>query len=108
MTPFRLLVDSPRYSRSISVIGLMAAALLMTSFADAQERSRLSRGLADKLTAGAPEAKVIYEGPQDEVDRLAGAYGLSVEKRLPSGAVLGGSAARMRRLAQDPSVGYLS
>ncbi|MGE5834546.1 MAG: S8 family peptidase, partial [Acidobacteriota bacterium] len=52
--------------------------------------------------------KVLYEGPQAEVDRLAGTYGVRVLKRLASGAVLGGSGSQIDALASDLNVAGLS
>ncbi len=71
--------------------------------------ARVSRGLAKTLAAGGgAEVRVIYEGPQSEVDRLASAYGLAVVKRLSGGAVLGGQGLAVEALARDGRVGSLS
>src|SRR5262245_54712430 len=74
-----------------------------------QHRAKVSQGLDEKLAAGGGgDTRVIYEGPQSEVDRLAGAYGLSVLKRLTSGAVLSGTNLAIEALALDHGVSTLS
>src|SRR4029453_13369860 len=93
----------------ITFIGLIAAILAAPLPATAQHRAKLSRALVRQLSAdGGAAVKVLYEGPQAEVDRLAGTYGVRVLKRLASGAVLGGSGSQINALATDLNVSGLS
>src|SRR5262245_45803805 len=93
----------------ITFIGLAAAILAAPLPASAQHRAKLSRGLTQQLaTESAADVNVLYEGPQAEVDRLAGTYGVRVLKRLASGAVLGGSGRQINALSADVNVAGLS
>ena len=63
---------------------------------------RSRRGLEKKLAeGGGADTRVIYEGPQSEVDRLAASYGLQVVQRLAGGAVLAGQNLAIEALARD-------
>jgi serine protease AprX len=60
------------------------------------------------LTNDQDKVSVIVEAPQSVVDSLASTYGVTVSKRLLSGAVLTGTPAQLARLAQDPRVPSLA
>ena len=85
------------------MVMVLAAALP----ASAQHRARLSTELAKHLEGPAAILTVLVQGPQSEVNRLASTYGLTVTRRLKSGADLTGSVSRIDRLASDPNVDSL-
>src|SRR6187401_2807708 len=97
----------------VGLIGLIAAVLAVATPLAAPEqkrphRARLSQGLARQVASGSAQIPVLYEGPQAEVDRLAQAYGLKVERKLGMGALFSGSAAAVNALAQDDNVWSLA
>ena len=97
-----------RLSKLAVIIGLTFASLAWPLQAAAQHRARVSRGLEQKLEAGGGgDTRVIYQGPQAEVDRLAGSYGLVVVQRLKGGAVLAGQNLAIEALARDGGVSSL-
>jgi len=92
----------------LPVIGIFVVGLTFPSSADAQQQTKMSKGLRSLVSAGTTGGDVIYEGPQAEVERLAATYGLTVKKKMPTGAVLSGSASRIESLSRDGQVGYLT
>ena len=88
-------------------IGLFAAVIAtpLPVFAQQPHRARLSKDLVRDLQSDEPhKLSVIVDGPQSEVDRLVSTYGLTVQTRLASGAVLQGTAAQFNRAAGDSMV----
>src|SRR6185436_16600656 len=97
-------VAPPDTSARIStvVIGLIVGSLLAASPAFAQHRARIDGTLSERIgQQGGQTFRVIVDGPQDEVDRLARTYGLSVEERLEGGALLSGTGTQIDQLAGD-------
>src|SRR6187401_1059596 len=93
------------------VIGFIAIGLLAasSSTALAQERANLSRGLSDFVARSHGGTKpVIVEGPQAEIDRLAADYGLTIQKRLPGGAVFTANAGQIEMLGRDRMIGHVT
>ncbi len=89
-------------------IGLFFVPFTTPSEALAQHRAELSRGLDVQIASGTTETiRVLVSGPQAEVDRLVGLYGLQLLKRLDMGALVGGTAAQLDAVAGDPQVGSL-
>src|SRR5215831_7984223 len=107
-SPFRL-PSSTRRASAAFVIGLIAAIFAFPASSLAQHRARLSRGLTRQIQQN-PDAtvSVIAEGPQSEIDRIAGTYGLQVVSRFDSGARLTGTAAQVDRAAGDPALASLT
>jgi len=106
MTPDRFAAASSSVAINIRrlVIGFIATSLLAATPALAQERVNLSRSLTDFVARSQSGTKpVIVEGPQAEIDRLASDYGLTIQKRLPSGAVFTANAGQIERLGRVPS-----
>ena len=99
----------PRRSWLVTLIGFIVVGLAASALpADAQSQRKLSRGLEKRLAETSDAVRVLYEGPQSEVDRLAAAYGLQVTKRMSAGAVFSGRPAQIRALSQDGNVYDLS
>jgi hypothetical protein len=95
------------FGSSLAVIGLIAS-LFAPQPAFAQYRARISESLAPLIAAHAAEMRVLVQGPQAEIDRLAATYRVVVEKRLEMGAVLSGTGAAFDSMANDPNVAALS
>src|SRR5579864_863059 len=88
---------------AVVVIGLAMTVLASPLSAFAQHRATLARDLADDIKyKGASTVKVIYDGPQSEVDRLAATYRVTVVKRLDSGAVFSGAASQFGATSKWP------
>src|SRR5688500_8067611 len=89
----------------IAPLGLaLAVGLVTPAFAQdvpCDHKARMSSELAQKLPRNGPLApvRIIVSAPQEEVDRLAQTYDLTVGKRLASGAVFGGSVDQINSLA---------
>ncbi len=95
--------------RLLVLIGLIAISSIAPREAFAQHRALLSRGLDARIAAGGSDTiPVIVGGPQAEVDRLAGQYGLQVITRLEMGALVSGTAAQLDLVANDPAVSALA
>ena len=96
-------------SRALATLFIGIAALSFSPrVAEAQHRAKLSKALAEQLTAGSTSLNVVFQGPQAEVDRVAKTYGVLVTKRLDMGAVLTGSGAQFDALAADDNVTSLT
>ncbi len=104
-----VLVRPPTTCRRLLVlIGLIAIFTVVPREAFAQHRASLSRGLDAQIAAGGSDTlRVFLPGPQAEVDRVAGQYGLQVLKRLEMGAVLTGTASQVDLVANDAAVSAL-
>ncbi|MCC7009887.1 MAG: S8 family serine peptidase [Acidobacteria bacterium] len=100
-------------SRSLPVSGLclflgLSFVFLQPQVADAQQRrAKLSKGLEEGLR-GSERLRVLVEGPQDEVDRIASRYGVRVLKRLEMGALVSGTGAQLGAVAGDGNVSALT
>src|SRR6185503_4176209 len=91
------------------VIGFVTGLAIATPAFAQDERPVLSKQLVEFVNQGGNgTADVIFEGPQSEVDRLASAYGLSIAKRLPGGAVFTGNPGQIELLGRDRNVGRIS
>jgi subtilisin family serine protease len=111
MTPDRFAAASSSVAINIRrlVIGFIATSLLAATPALAQEPISLSRGLRDFVARSQSGTKpVIVEGPQAEINRLASDYGLTIQKRLPSGAVFTASAGQIEMLGRDRMNAHVS
>ena len=92
-------------------VGILAfiACVALSAPMWAAERARLSKGVSDHLASGSRvPLDLIVRGSADEVDALAARQGLSIKRRLQSGAVLQASAAQIEALRDDPAVDHLS
>ena len=95
----------------LTAIVVAAAWCAAVPDAGAQSRSdrRVSEDLARKLRAGDyTSTSVIFTGTQAEVDGLVSRHGLTVKKRLRSGAVLEVGPGKLADVAADRSVNHLS
>jgi serine protease AprX len=105
---------SPRilsFVRRAGITGLaLASAISVLSPLDAaaQHRARVGGSLAKHLSEDSGSVHFVLEAPQAEVDRLARAYGVLVQRRLGMGAVLVGNSSQVERLAADASVAALA
>ena len=96
-------------ARLVTLIGFTIVIHVGLSAADAQTTSRLSGTLATFVSEGASGTlRVVMQGPQSEVDRLAAAYGLRIVKRLELGAVVEGTSQQYEALAGDPNAPVLT
>jgi len=98
-----------RLRKQFAVTALLAAGVLLQALpAAAQHGARVSGSLQDHLNKKDVEfLRVIVQGPQSEVTRLAQTYGLTIIKPLTSGAVLGGSPDQVSRLSGDSNLASL-
>ncbi len=102
-----------RFSRvGLAALGLVLLAGLTAPPISAQpggHRARMSSELAQKLAAPdqGTQLRVILTAPQDEVDRLAQKYSLTIARRMFSGAVFEGTVSSIDALATDPNVSYV-
>src|SRR5690242_4392909 len=88
---------------------LAAAFVLAGTAAHAQPRAHLSRDLQQHLDAGDSTAStVIVSGTAGDVDGFVARHGLSVRRRLTSGAVLDVPAGKLSEIAGDAVLGALS
>ncbi len=89
---------------------LLAVLLGVADHADAQSRrARLSRDLQERLSTGNRErTSVIVTGTGAQVDALAARHGLTVRRRLRTGAVLDVPAGALETVAADASVDAMS
>jgi len=85
--------------------------LLCADVAAAQEQrhARLSSDLAERVRAGDQrEANVIITATQAQVNDLAARHGLTIRKRLATGAVVDVPAGALTALADDPQADAIS
>jgi serine protease AprX len=90
----------------VAVLGL----ILPAADAAAQaRRARLSDDLVERLRAGdSADHAIIVTGSSIQVDAVARRHGLTVRKRLKTGAVLDVPAGALEALTHDPDVDQLS
>ena len=71
--------------------------------AEAGQRARLSRDLADRIAASRTDTvRVIVSGNDAEVSEIAGRHGARVAKRLRGAAVLEVPGSALDAMSQDP------
>ncbi|MGE3492396.1 MAG: S8 family peptidase, partial [Vicinamibacterales bacterium] len=90
---------------------LVAVVLLATapSALASGRRARLSSDLVAHLnSSSSAPVDLIVSGSQERIERLARRHGLTVKKRLTSGAVLTASRSAVNALAQDGEIDALS
>jgi len=102
-----------RTSRATIASAFAAAILLGIFAADVNAQSgrhaRLSSDLVQRLGSGDAHAtSVIVTGSQPQIDRIAARNGLTVRKRLQTGAVLDVPAGRLAALAADAEADQVS
>src|SRR5690606_36949758 len=96
-------------SRFAAFAGLVAAlTFVLPGSAEAQHRARLAGSLERQIARSASSIDVIVQAPQEEVDRIARSYGLTVKRRLQMGAVLTGHSVQVDSAANDPNVAALA
>jgi serine protease AprX len=86
-------------------IGLVAS---IAASGYAAGRARLSGDLAEQLAAGSQSIDVIVQGTQAAVDDVASRYGVTITRRLKSGAVLRVNAGQLDAIAADGAFDHLS
>ncbi|MDQ3212576.1 MAG: hypothetical protein M3Q85_07865, partial [Acidobacteriota bacterium] len=91
---------------------VLAAALCTLLSVPAQagpHRARLSKDLADRVTAGSDEpSRIIIAGTRGKVQALAARYGARVHKYLRAGAVLEVTGGQLAAISRDPEVDHVS
>ncbi len=99
------------FSRVASVLVVFVLVLILPA-ADAAaqaRRARLSDDLVERLRAGdTADHAIIVTGSSVQVDAVARRHGLTVRKRLQTGAVLDVPAGALDALTRDPDVDQLS
>jgi serine protease AprX len=84
---------------------LVTIALAWPVAASAQHRARMAKDVTERIGKGGPHRlQVIVDGPQSVIDRLVEQYGVTLVKRLRSGAVLSGAALQLHAMASDDQV----
>jgi len=111
-------LGSTSKTTSSRLVAMWLAASVVLSFAgtaDAQSatgsarRSRVSQDLAQLIQQGDfKPTSVIVTAPQGRIDALVAKYGLTIEQRLATGAVLRIPAYRLEAVASDGDVDYLA
>ena len=72
-------------------------------------QARLSKGVSDHLASKSRASiDLIVRGTADEVEALAARHGVTIARRLKSGAVLRANATEIAALSDDPAIGSLS
>jgi serine protease AprX len=96
-------------TRHVPAIAVFVLAALPATAPEAAAQPRMSEDLARKLLGGDhTDSSVIFTGTQAEVDALAARHGLTIRKRLRTGAVLTVKAGRLATVADDPAVMHLA
>ena len=96
-------------TRHVPAVVVFVVAVLPATVPEAAAQPRMSEDLAHKLLVGDhTDSSVIFTGTQAEVDALAARHGLTIRKRLRTGAVLTVKAGRLATVAEDPAVLHLA
>ena len=98
-------------TRSVSHLSsiLLVTALALTSLAGRAEAQAQAKQQIDELADG-PQSplRVIVQGSQESIRRLAEQYGIAVKRQLSHGSALEVTAEQLEQLQRDDSVAHIS
>src|SRR5256885_3015474 len=98
---------APARFRAFAIAACLLTGSAVPAFA-AGPKARLSADLADHLTNGSQEIRVIVHGSKAEVDAIAIRYNVRIVRFMASGAVLLVNAGQLAALRDDGSIDHLS
>jgi serine protease AprX len=103
-------VGSKVVRRTVAPTIVATLLLLLASIepASAQRRARISRDLADHLSAGSQKIDVIVNGDAQTISALARKYNVAIKKSMRSGAVLQMNASQLAVVQGDEAIDHLS